>query len=185
VVRDQSGVCKSVIHHSKAIVMLNTNPPLPNRGILRDVQILVVDNDDDSRYLCTILFESYGAKVMPIECIADALILLEHFTLDILICEIRFPNEDIWSLIQQVRAIASDCDRIIPILVASAYCFANFAQDVMANVEAHVLKPVDIDSLVGEVWNLVHPSKIACQPNTQGWVAKQRIRTKRRLAKIA
>lgn len=165
--------------------MPHTNQPLPNPGILRDVRILVVDNDADSRYLCTILFESYGARVVAIEFIADALTLLERFTPDILICEIRFLNEDVWLLIQQVRAIASSCDRIIPILVASAYCSANFAQDLIANVEAHLLKPIDIDSLIDEVWNLVHLSKVASQPNIQDWVVKQRIWTKRHVAKIA
>lgn len=155
--------------------MSNISQTLPNPGILKNVQILVVDNDFDSRYLCEILFESYGGKVLTVEFIADALILLEHFVPDILICEIRFLNEDIWPLIQQIRAVALGRNRIIPILVISAYCSASFAQDLIEDMESYLLKPIDIDSLVDEVWNLVHLSKALYHTNIQKWVANHKL----------
>lgn len=155
--------------------MSSISQALPNPSILKNVQILVVDNDFDSRYLCEILLESYGAKVLTTELIADALTLLDHFVPDILICEIRFLNEDIWLLIQQIRAIALGRDRIIPILAASAYCSASFAQDLIEDMESYLLKPVDIDSLVDEVWNLVHLSKALCPTNIQEWVANHKL----------
>jgi two-component SAPR family response regulator len=86
---------------------------VPSLSVLKDVRILVVDNDSDSRYLCSILFEIYGAKVTTIESIADALTLLDWFIPDILICEIKFSDETVVSLIQRVRAIGLGCDRII------------------------------------------------------------------------
>ncbi|MBW4481031.1 MAG: response regulator [Tildeniella torsiva UHER 1998/13D] len=135
------------------------------------MQILVVDNDADSRYLCTVLFESYGATVTTTEFINDAIALIERFTPDILICEIRFMDEDIWPLIRRIRAVSLSRDQIIPILIASAYCLANFAQDLIANAEAYLLKPFDVESLVDEVWNLVHLSKTSLQPHIQDWVA--------------
>ncbi|WP_196358101.1 response regulator [Nodosilinea nodulosa] len=135
----------------------------------------MVDNDFDSRYLCETLFESHGAKVLTAEFIADALTLLDHFLPDILICEIRFLDEDIRLLIRRARAIALGQNRIIPILVASAYCSASFAQDLIEDMESHLSKPIDIDALVDEVWNLVHLSQALCQTNIQGWVANHRL----------
>lgn len=129
---------------------------VPSLSVLKDVQILVVDNDSDSRYLCSILFESYGAKVTTIESIADALTLLDWFIPDILICEIKFSDETVVSLIQRVRAIGLGCDRIIPILIASAYCPTSLPQDLNTTVEAYLIKPIDIDCFVSEVWNLLH-----------------------------
>lgn len=154
--------------------MSTLHQPLPNPNILKDVQILVVDNDADSRYLCTVLFESYGATVKTTEFIDDAIALLERFTPDILVCEIRFVDEDVWPLIRRIRAISLSRNQIIPILIASAYCLASFAQDLIANAEAHLLKPFDVESLVNEVWNLVHLSKTSLQPHIQDWVVSHR-----------
>lgn len=154
--------------------MSNIHQPLSNPAILKDMQIFVVDNDADSRYLCKILFESYGAMVTTTEFIADALALLDSFTPDILVCEIRFMDEDIWPLIHQVRAVSLSRNQIIPILIASAYCLAGFAQDLIASTEAYLLKPFDVESLVDEVWNLVHLSKTSLQPNIQDWMVSHR-----------
>ena len=165
--------------------MPNVHQPLANPSILKDVQILVVDNDADSRYLCTVLFESYGATVTTAEFIDDAIALIERFTPDILICEIRFMDEDIWPLIRQIRAVSLSRNHIIPILVASAYCLANFAQDLIANAEAYLLKPVDIESLVDEVWNLVHLSKSSLQPHIQDWVVSHRTWQKHQAPEIS
>lgn len=162
--------------------MSNINQSLPNPDILRDIQILVVDNDADTRYLCSVLFESYGATVKTLELVTDALALLDCFTPDILVCETRFINEDAWPLIQRVKAMALDLRRVIPILVASAYPSAKFEQVLTPNIEAHLLKPIDIDCLVDEVWNLIHLSTSTSQPNIQNRVISHRPWTKRQLA---
>lgn len=164
--------------------MSNISQSLPNPGILRDVQILVVDNDADTRYLCSILFESYGAKVTTFELVTDALTRLDCFAPDILICETKFSNEDAWPLIQRVKAMALDLRRVIPILVASAYPSAKFEQNLTPNIEAHLLKPIDIDRLVGEVWNLIHLSKSTNQPNIQDWVNNHRLWTQQTSQKL-
>ncbi len=147
---------------------------IPIPGMLENVQILVVDNDFDSRYLYEILFESYGAKVLTADFVANALTLLDHFVPDILICESRFLDEDLCPLIRKTRAVALGRDRIIPILVASAYCSASFAQDLIGDMESHLLKPIDINVLVNEVWNLVHLSKPLCHTKIQAWVANRK-----------
>jgi CheY-like chemotaxis protein len=153
---------------------------LPNPGILKDIQILVVDNDPDNRYLHKILFETYGAQVTSLESIADSMTVLEYLVPDILICELRFLNEDVSLLIQKIKALALGCDRTIPILAVSAYCSAGFAQDLLAMVEDYLLKPIDIDHLVDEVWNLVHLSKSIRKVDIQDWMIRHRTWTKQR-----
>lgn len=150
----------------------------PNSGILKDIHILVVDNDADNRYLHKTLFEAYGAQVTSLGLIADAMTLLEYLIPDILICEIRFFNEDILSLIQKIKTVALGQDREIPILVVSAYCSADFAQNLLAMVENYLLKPIDIDHLVDEVWNLVYLAKSTQKVNIKDWVEEHRVWTK-------
>jgi CheY-like chemotaxis protein len=137
---------------------------LPNPGILKDVQILVVDNDADSRYLHKIVFEAHGAQVTTIESIADSMALLEYLIPDILICEIRFFNEDVLTLIERIKTVALDQGKVIPILIVSASCNASFAQNLLAMVEDYLLKPTDINRLVDEVWNLVRLAKATLKP---------------------
>lgn len=147
---------------------------LPGPSILKDIQILVVDNDADSRYLHKELFEIYGAQVTTTESIADAMTLLEHLVPDIVICEIRFFDEDVSALFQKVKAVALSRERVIPILVVSASCLANFAQNLLAMVEDYLLKPIDVNYLVDKVWDLICVARLTEKVNIQDWVAKPR-----------
>jgi CheY-like chemotaxis protein len=135
--------------------MTPKNCVLLNSGILKDFQILIVDNDTDSLYLHKELLEIYGAQVTTMDSIADAIILLESLVPDIMICEIRFFGEDVSALFQRIKAVALGRERIIPILVVSASCLASFAQILLTEVEDYLLKPIDINHLVDKVWNLI------------------------------
>lgn len=152
---------------------------LPKPDLLRNVQILVVDNDADSRYLYEFLFETYGAQVTSMESISDTITLLECFVPDILICETKFFSEDISTLIQRVKAINLNQRWAIPIpiLIVSAYYSKNFTQNLLTMVENYLLKPIDIDVLVDEVWSLVNPAKTPQKVNIQDWVMKHITRT--------
>lgn len=160
--------------------MVYVSQTLPNLDILEDIQIIVVDNDCDNRHLHTIVLETYGARVTSLESIADSIAVLEYLIPDILICELRFFNEDILSLIHRVKSISLSYKRIIPILVISAYCSAGFSQNLLTMIEDYLLKPIDIDQLVDQVWSLVHLSKSTRQVNIQDWMAKHRAWTKQR-----
>ncbi|HSM80356.1 MAG TPA: response regulator [Nodosilinea sp.] len=147
---------------------------LSSFGILKDVQILVVDNDADSRCLYKVLFEIYGAQVTTVDSIADSMTLLEYLVPDILVCELRFLNEDVWPLIQRIKAVALGQGQRIPILVASASCAVSFAQKLLPLVDDYLLKPVDVNHLVDDVWNLVHLAKATKVVNIQDWVLKHK-----------
>jgi len=120
----------------------------PNPGLLKDVKILVVDNDRDSRELYAFLLKRHDAKVITIGSIKDALVLLERFVPDILICEIRFLGESVYPLIERGGG------RMIPILVTSTCSTKSLAQQLTVNVEAYLIKPIDIDDFVDQVWKL-------------------------------
>lgn len=130
-----------------------------NSTILKGVQILSVDNDLDSRSLYTIIFESCGGKVITAGSIQEALKLLDWLVPDILICEIRFRGESVDPLIQQIRKIALDQGKEIPILINSTCSPITLAADLKFKIEAYQMKPIDLDHLVQEVWDLVFLAK--------------------------
>jgi CheY-like chemotaxis protein len=155
--------------------MLITNEFLPNPKILKDVEILVVDNDRDSRDLYTFLLESYGAQVRAIDSVKGALELLNSYTPAILICEMRFLGERVYPLIQQVRTLVRSNGRKVPILATSTYAQTSLTQQWNLRVDAYLVKPIDIDYLVNEVWNLTLLPNIAYPPNLQAWVTNQTV----------
>jgi CheY-like chemotaxis protein len=140
--------------------MLITDELLPNPQLLKDVQILIVENNLDSRDLYALLLESYGAKVTKLSSIKDALELLNSFIPTLLICEMRFLGESVYPLIQKIRDLAFSKGRMIPILVTSTCPPMNLVHELMVNVEAYLLKPFELEHFVRQVWKLILLSRI-------------------------
>lgn len=141
-------------------------------SILNDVQILVVDNDRDSRTLYAALFESYGVAVTATESVKEALDLLNRFMPDILICETRFLGESVYPLIQQIRYIAQNSYKVIPIFAISTFPTISLAEHLKVGVEAYQIKPIDLNQFVNEVCSLLLLSKITQPLSVHDWLSK-------------
>ncbi len=153
--------------------MSPVNELLPQPGMLKDVPILIVDNDRDSRDLYAFLLDSYGAKVTTLGSIKDALDLLPWCMPALLICEMRFLGESVDPLIQHVRDLALSSGSMTPILITSTCSLANLAQPLQVKIEAYLLKPINIGFFVEAVWNLTHRPKLTSPSNMQDWVMKR------------
>jgi CheY-like chemotaxis protein len=141
----------------------------PQAEILRDMQILVVDNDQDTRDLYAYLLESYGAKVTTLGSVKAAWDFLDWCIPALLICEMRFLGESVYPLVQHVRELALSRGKRIPILATSTYSLANLTQEFQVTVEAYFLKPVDMDDLVDQAWRLTLQSSSIYLPTLQDW----------------
>ncbi len=142
-------------------------------SLLNNVKILTVDNNRDTGFLYAVLLGSYGAAVMTAESIKDALDLLNWFVPDILVCEARFLGESVYPLIQQVKSIAQNRSKAIPILMTSTLPAMNLAEQLKVRVEAYQMKPIELDQFVDTLRHLVLPSKIAYPPGIQNWAISQ------------
>lgn len=130
-------------------------------GILKDVQILIVDNDIDSRDLYTILLQEFGANVTTTGSIAQALDILYWLLPDILISEINFKGERVDPLMQRLKYLAIANGKPIPILVTSTCPKTNLDQYLKVGVEAYLIKPIYPDNLVFNIWSLILLTKIS------------------------
>lgn len=144
-------------------------------GILKDVQILVVDNDLDTRDMYTFLLEDLGANVTIAGSIKEALKFLDWLLPDVLITEMVFLGESIDLLIQKLQQMALINNISIPILVTSTCCKRNVAEYLKVEVEAYLLKPINLDDLVSQIWNLIVRSKITHPFSIQDWITKQNL----------
>lgn len=125
-----------------------------NPESLRDVQILIVDSDRDSRELYAFVLEGYGAQVTTTNSVRSGLDLLNKIMPRILICETRFPGESIHPLLRRIQYLALRYGKTIPILVTATSSLADFTQEWQLQPEAHLLKPFHLSNFVDEVCHL-------------------------------
>ncbi|MBD2465257.1 response regulator [Oscillatoria sp. FACHB-1407] len=140
-----------------------------NPKMLKEVQILLVDNDCDTQDLYTFLLEDQGAKVTTSTSIQDALDVLDGYIPNLMICEMRFLGESVLPLIQRVRSLAVGTGRSIPILVISTCDPIHLAQQLTVKVEAYLLKPIDLEAFLNQVRNLERLPKTIYPSSIQDW----------------
>jgi CheY-like chemotaxis protein len=130
--------------------------------ILKDVQILVVDNDRDTLSLYAVLLESYGATVVVTASIGEALISLNWFFPDILICEMRFCGESVNTLTTKLSEMEKSTGSHILAIATPTWITDSLAQILDAGFEDYLLKPIDLDALVSLIKNLLISSRSDC-----------------------
>jgi DNA-binding NtrC family response regulator len=124
-------------------------------GILKGVQVLVVDNDRDSRDLYAFLLEDLSANVISTGSVKEALEILSWFTPNIVVCEIRFLGESIYTLLNKLTAMKADNGNHIPIIVTSTSTIGTHDQIPDVEFEEYLLKPCDLDKFVSLIMKQV------------------------------
>ncbi|HEX6836686.1 MAG TPA: response regulator [Polyangia bacterium] len=111
---------------------------------LRDVRVLVVDDDEDSRDMLTMVFEQYGAAVERAASAAEALAAIERNRPHILLSDVGMPGEDGHSLIRRVREREGQGGLKLPAIALTGYASAeDGARALAAGFQLHIAKPVD------------------------------------------
>jgi CheY-like chemotaxis protein len=119
---------------------------------LRAVRILLVEDDDDTREFLRVALESAGATVDAVTSAAEARRELSGEAADILISDIRMPEEDGYSLIQSLRSAGMST----PAIALTALARREDAEAAYAaGFQLHLAKPIDTAGLIEAVANLV------------------------------
>lgn len=124
-------------------------------GILKGVQVLIVDNDRDSRDLYAFLLKDLSADVITAGSVNEALEILSWFTPNIVVSEIRFLGESIYTLLNALSAIEAGNGNHIPIIVTSTSTTGTHDQIPDVEFEEYLLKPFDLDKFVSMIRNQV------------------------------
>jgi CheY-like chemotaxis protein len=124
---------------------------------LAGLNILVADDDDDSRFYITTVLESDGANVTAVASAAAALEVLPELKPDAFICDIAMPNEDGYALIRKIRGLSKDQGGKVPAIALTAYADTeDQIRALTAGFQIHVAKPIAPNELVLIVANLVN-----------------------------
>ncbi len=128
-------------------------------GLLANIKILVVEDDEDARDLLVTVLRQQGAQVEQAGSADEALARLPGFGADVLLSDIGLPGEDGYALIRAVRARGILSEQL-PAIALTAYARREDQRLALeAGFQAHVAKPVEPAVLVAAVADAVRASK--------------------------
>jgi CheY-like chemotaxis protein len=119
--------------------------------------VLVVDDEADARELVATLIQSSGAEVRTAGSVDEALAVLEHSPVDLLVSDIGMPEQDGYALIRAVRARERGTAHL-PALALTAYAREEERTKALeAGFQVHVAKPFDPPELLSRIADLARP----------------------------
>jgi signal transduction histidine kinase/ActR/RegA family two-component response regulator len=124
----------------------------PTTPSLRDVRVLLVEDDDDTRELVRMTLEKAGAWVGAVASATEARREILEDSPDVLISDIRMPAEDGYSLIQSLRTAGISTPAIALTALARRED-EDAARE--AGFQLHIAKPIDAAHLVDAVARVI------------------------------
>jgi len=128
---------------------------------LKNVAILIVDDETDARELLVAMLEEYGARVHAVDSAEAALLILGGegdggFAADVLVSDVGMPGTDGFALVRAVRKLPSERIRKLPAIAVTAYANPeDRVRALVAGYQNHVPKPVDANVLAAAIAKLV------------------------------
>jgi CheY-like chemotaxis protein len=111
---------------------------------LRDLRVLVVDDELDARELFRSMLTQYGAEVKVCGSAAEALQTLDEWRPDVLLYDIGMPREYGFEFMKKVRAREPERGGRIPAVAVTAYAGARDEQKALATgYQIFISKPVE------------------------------------------
>ncbi|MBE9062796.1 chemotaxis protein CheB [cf. Phormidesmis sp. LEGE 11477] len=139
-----------------AVAPLTLPSPLPTgENLLMSLRLLVVEDNLDNLEILKMMLEGQGATVITATSVAAAMEqLVAEDIIDLLISDISMPGEDGFDLIRKIRT-SGNYDQL-PAIAVTGYAAVSDSNDIFrAGYRRHLSKPIDIDTLVAAIVDLV------------------------------
>ena len=122
---------------------------------LRDLRVLVVDDDPEGRVIAELVLVNAGAEARTVSSAAEAMAVLEEWLPDVLITDLEMPEEDGFSLLRRARRATMLRGQRLPVLALTAYGRPEDRVRILAHgFNMHLVKPADPAELVLAVASL-------------------------------
>ncbi len=126
---------------------------------LHDINILIVEDDTDSREVLKLFLEQSGANVKSAESSFQAMALLlqpNGGLPDVIVSDLAMPDEDGYSLISQIRKLSDEKGGRIPALALSAFASNDNKQKAFeAGFQKYHTKPFEPDGIIEDIRELL------------------------------
>jgi CheY-like chemotaxis protein/anti-sigma regulatory factor (Ser/Thr protein kinase) len=131
-------------------------PGEPPRSRLDGLDILVVDDEEDSVELLRQMLETAGASVRTATTAAEALDQFDSRRPDLLVTDLGLPQVDGFDLLREVRMRAGGGGTSVPAMAVTAYARLDDRRKTLAaGFDAHVAKPIDPEMFVAALAAIV------------------------------
>jgi PAS domain S-box-containing protein len=122
---------------------------------LEGLHVLVVDDEEDTRFLVRSILERCAARVTTAASAVEGLAVLQRLRPDVLLSDLGMPEEDGYALIAKVRALPAEQGGRTPAAALTAYARAEDRMKVLrSGFQSHLPKPVEPAELVTVVASL-------------------------------
>ena len=124
---------------------------------LDGLQILLIEDDEDTREVLTLGLTLYGASVTAVSSASAALVALERERPDVILSDIGLPDEDGLALIRRVRRLPPSHGGRVPAVAVTAFTLCDDAEEAArAGFQRHFRKPVETAALFSALAELGH-----------------------------
>ena len=120
---------------------------MPHASCLTGMQVLVVDDEPDTRDFIAFMLEQNGAIVTSVPSASHALEAIAQIKPDVLISDIGMPEMDGYNLIRQIRSMVKG-KQVLAIALTAYAGEVDRQQAIAAGFQEHVTKPVAPDTLI-------------------------------------
>ena len=144
---------------------------------LRDVDVLIVDDDADSLEATAAFLVRQRARVRKVRSARSALAEIRRRAPDVMLADLGMPGEDGFALIARVRKLSAAKGGAVPAIALTAYAAPeDRARALLAGFQAHLTKPASMPELIAVVAALAWPRAKKPPPRRASKVARKKKR---------
>lgn len=129
--------------------------PIPEKTALAGLNILVVEDEIDTREMVVLFLEQCGAKVRSAATVYDALTIIDRWWPDALLSDINLPGKDGYELISRIKKLESCRGYKIPAIALTAQAsIDDRIKAISSGFSLHIPKPVEPVELLTAITSL-------------------------------
>jgi CheY-like chemotaxis protein len=139
------------MQHIVALSISSGDPSVANfhHGLLRNLRVLVVDDEEGAREVASAILTQAQAEVRTAASAVDALKVMDEWQPEVLVADIGMPDVDGYEFIRRVRARGPQGGGDVPAAALTAYARIQDRMRVLsAGYQMHVPKPIQPEELV-------------------------------------
>ena len=121
-------------------------------GRLRDLRILVVDDDRDTREMLRFILQQEAGEVVAVSSVPEALASYKNTRPHVVVTDIGMPEYNGYALITLIREHDQETGRSTPVIALTAYTSPADEQTAMAaGFHKYMSKPFDPGELIESI----------------------------------
>lgn len=112
--------------------------------------VLLIEDNDENRYLATFLLEQHGYRVLSAHDGRRGIEMAREGAPDFILLDIQLPTMDGYAVARRLRTIDTLCDT--PIIAVTSYAMVGDREKALeAGCTGYIEKPINPDTFVAEI----------------------------------